>query len=36
MYVFWHEHVSDHGKTVANAHQLEDSKYQIAVRGIAK
>ena len=36
MYVFWHDHISDHGKTVANAHQLEDSKYQIAVRGVAK
>jgi len=36
MYVFWHDDVSDHGKPIANAHQLEDSKYQVAARGIAK
>jgi hypothetical protein len=36
MYVFRHDHVSDHGKPIANAHQFEDSKYQVAARGIAK
>jgi len=29
-------HVSDRSKAIANAHQLEDSKYQVAARGIAK
>ena len=36
MYVFGHDHVSDHGKTIANTHQFEDSKQQVAARGIAK
>ena len=36
MYVFWHDHVSNHGKPIANAHPFEDGKYQIAARGIAK
>jgi hypothetical protein len=36
MYVFGHDHVSDHSKAIANTHQLEDSKYQVAARGIAK
>src|SRR6266446_145364 len=34
MYVFAHDHVSNHGKPIANAHQLEDSKYQVAAHGI--
>jgi len=36
MYVFWHDDVSDHGKPIVNAHQLEDSKYQVAARRIAQ
>ena len=36
MYVFGHDHVSDHGKTIANAHPLQDSEHQVAARGIAK
>ena len=36
MYVLGHDHVSDHGKTIANPHPFEDGKYQIAARGIAK
>jgi len=36
MYVFRHDHVSDQGKMIANAHQLEDGKYQVAARGSAQ
>jgi hypothetical protein len=36
MYVFWHDHVSDYGKPIADAHQFEDSEQQVAARGIAK
>jgi hypothetical protein len=36
MYVFGHNYVSDHGKTIANAHQFEDSEYQVPARGIAQ
>ena len=36
MYVFGHDHVSDHGKTIANAHPFEDIEKQVAARGITK
>jgi hypothetical protein len=36
MYVFGHDYVSDDGKAIANAHQFEDSQYQVAARGSAQ
>jgi hypothetical protein len=33
MGVLGHDHVSDHGKTIALAHPLEDNKEQIPARG---